>query len=147
MALTRNTIFGIFFIFLMFGSTIAYAVITSFQAGSKQPSLPSSKIVYSQLDANTEALIINNGGIVIRLNYNINCSLNCTELKSFLENVANTQQTIYLEEITLNATAEPNVEILTSSGNLQVQNATKDLVLNNLCDLNIPLTDCALRNV
>ena len=147
MANKKIAIAGIFFIILMFGSTIAYVVLMTTNSNNNQPTLPSSKILTSELPSSTEIFMISSGYILIKFNYNINCSENCTELRTFLEGIATSQQTVYLEELTLNATSEPSVQILTSSGALNVQNATVDSVTNNLCNLNIPLTECALKNV
>jgi hypothetical protein len=145
-----STIIGIFFIFLMSGSTIAYTLLSAFKNEEKKEevSLPKANIVYEELNETVENLAVTNGKIIVKLYYNALC-VGCQEQKTYLEYITNQNSgKIILEELTDNNVNAPKANIRSQKGSDELVNATSDDVYDSLCNLMVyPPVDCALRKV
>ena len=145
-----SVVIGIFFIFLMFGSTIAYTLLSAFRTEEKKDEveLPKTSIVYEELEETVENLAVANGKTIIKLYYNVLCE-GCQDQKTYLEYVTNQNSgKIILEELTDNNANAPKVNIRSQKGSDELVNATSDAVYDSLCNLIVyPPVDCALRKV
>jgi hypothetical protein len=147
-----SAVVGLFFIFLMFGSTIAYTLLSgsgfSIGGNKEEVSLPSTNIVYGELAKNVETFAMSKGRTIVKFYYNALCN-GCQEQKTYLEYTANQNAGgIILEELTDNNINAPKVSIMNQRGSDELVNATNDAVFDSLCNLMFnPPVDCALRKV
>jgi hypothetical protein len=145
-----SVIVGVFFIFLMFGSTLAYTILSAFRTEEKKEevSLPSGNIVYEELKEDVENFAVSEGRTLIKFYYNALCT-GCSGQKTYLESVTSQNSgKILLEELTDSTAHAPKVNIRSQRGSDELVNATNDGVFESLCNLMVyPPVDCALKNV
>lgn len=146
----KSAIIGIFFIVLMLGSTIAYSIMSAIRTPQSQDEtkLPDTNIIDYNLTANQEEILLQNGRVIARFTYSINC-LECLQQKSYLESFAKQySDQIFLEEIKDATVQNSTLAVNSLRGSDTLTNITQENVLNVFCDLMLqPPVDCVLRKV
>jgi hypothetical protein len=148
MKLTKSKIVGIFFIILML--IPAYSFISGIRTAQppSEATLPGTNIIDYELTAQQEDLLLQNGKVVAKFTYSINC-LECLQQKSYLESFARQYSNqIFLVEIS-NATVHTSALHANSlRGYETLANVTQENILDVFCELMLqPPVDCALRKV
>ena len=148
MKLTKSKIIGIFFIILML--IPAYSFISGIRTSQPptESTLPGTNIIDYELTAQQEELLLQNGKVVAKFVYSVNC-LECLQQKSYLESFAKQYSNqIFLVEIS-NATSQKSTLIVNSlRGSDTLTNVTQENILNAFCELMLqPPIDCALRKI
>jgi len=141
-----SIIIGVFFIILMFGSTIAYTLLTALRTEEQKVvvSLPTEPVVNGELKKDVENLALSKGITVVKLYYNALCT-GCQEQRQALETVTNVTAAgqIILEELTDNSVNAPKVSMKSQKGSNELVNATNSAVFDSLCELMLqPPLDC-----
>jgi len=149
----KPAIVGMFLIFLMFGSTIAYGVLQAVFYGPAQTTtttLPDTNIVNYRLSQNQENLLLSQGKTLLLYFYNSTCSI-CIDQKQSLEQLVTSSKfsdQLFLEEILTNTNNAniPNLIVASYVGQKAINNITSDQITAVLCDLMVqPPVECALR--
>ncbi len=138
---------GILLIFLMFGSTFAYAVIQSVSTPSQQSNqnpLPTGIIDYELSDFQTTELL-RNGYTLMRYNYNITC-VKCGQDRLMIEQLAEIDKfknQIVVQEL---VSGNPGELTITSVyGQETLSDFVADDVIVSLCKLLVsPPVECAV---
>jgi hypothetical protein len=149
----KPAIIGLFLIFIMFGSTIAYSILQSVRFGeTTEAELPKENIINYKLIPELKNLLLRQGRTVITYEYNLMCD-NCLEQKNFLEQMVSSDQfkrQLFLEEVLSNSTEKtmPNIIIFSAYNQRILSNATQDEIIDALCEVVIsPPVGCTLRKV
>jgi thiol-disulfide isomerase/thioredoxin len=140
----KTTLIGLILIILLLGSTLAYAIIQSISPGKIK-----DNIVDFELTREQENELIQNRKTILKFYYSLDCN-SCMEQKSFLEELVKSEgykNQLFLERILANVT-EPSLTIISAYGGKFLPNATKDEILDVLCDLMVsPPEECVLKKV
>jgi hypothetical protein len=151
--LSGKRFMSFFFILIMIGSTASYALIQSyhfFNAPQSNPEeIPKSNIINYQVKPDVKDTIIKSGFTIIDFYYRPGC-LECSNLKTMLENLANKNKNqILLQELNNANGTVPEVVITSYKDTNKLDKPTTDQVNGVLCDLmaSPPVElECSLRN-
>ncbi|MEM2974768.1 MAG: hypothetical protein QW112_04065 [Candidatus Micrarchaeia archaeon] len=151
MRMKKQVVIGIFFIVLMLGSTIAYSIMSAIRQpeASGGTSLPDTNIIDYELTARQEELLLQNGKVIAKFTYSINC-MECLQQKSYLEYFTRQySDQMFLMELTGNVTAQNSTLTVNSlRGYETLTNITTENVLDVFCELMLrPPVECALRKM
>ena len=123
---------SLFFILLMFGSTFAYAILSSFTGQNEEIQIPQEKILNYELDEQQRSYLRSRGYTLIEYSYSTGC-LECIDVKNKLERITqDSEGQIYLQELT----------IVGSSSKLTVTSLNGQKILNNPSVEEIETTVC-----
>ncbi|MBS3055225.1 MAG: hypothetical protein J4452_01905 [Candidatus Aenigmarchaeota archaeon] len=130
---------SIFFLLIMVGSTVSFAVIQSvnfFGTPTTNPNdIPKSNIVNYEVDPTVLDAIVKAGYTVIKFYYRPGC-LECSAPKSLVENLAlNNKNQVFLEEFENANGTVPHAVITSYKDSRVLNNATTDQINTVLCDL------------
>jgi len=129
-----QTVIAIIFIFLMMGSSITYAVLSSLNPKEEQVQVPNEKIINYELNAQQRALLLQKYHTLVEYRYYDGC-LGCADVKNNLEYLTqNSEDQIYLQEITSDKSSV-SVSIASLRGQKTLNNPTKEEIQTNICNL------------
>lgn len=132
---------AIFFILIMLGSTLAFAILNAFSPQQKSFGIPNERILNYRLTDRQREILIPNGFTLIEYSYPSNC-FECLEVKKSLEDATqNSDNQIFLQELTI---SENETSVLTITNILNqtiIENPTLDNAIKAVCGLliNTPL--------
>jgi len=146
----KSAYLGIFLMFLMVGSTVAYAVLQAFnqpQQTAEEPKLPKENIIDYELDRSQELYAIRYGKTILKYEYATAC-VECANEKALLESLARQfSDQLILEELS-GADEASKLTITSYYGRRLLRNITEDTLVDTLCDLmSNPPVFCATKNI
>ena len=153
MKINKTVIGGLFLIFIMIGSSIAYGILQTFTgtqtAQEDEIELPSQNIIDYRLNSEQYRYLLRIGKTIVELEYSLACD-ECREIKSWLEGAANefSNQLMLIELVVGDSDALPIVRIESSYGRIVLSEPTPDEVMSSFCDLLVdPPRRCAISGI
>lgn len=121
------------FIFLMFGSTFAYALLSSFRSQEEEIQMPEGMILTYELNEKQIRYLRSRGYTLIKYSYPTGC-LDCVGVINNLERITqNSEGQIFLQEISTVDTS-PKFTITSLRGEKTINNPTNEEIENTVCD-------------
>jgi len=126
--LSRKTI-SLFFIFIMFGSTLL-SLFNTF-VPKEELKKPQERILNYELNAAQRSFLLRRGFTLIEYYYPPNC-LNCTQIRDRLEEITRTSNKIFLQELN----GESHKVVITSfKGQKTLYDPDVETLETTVCDL------------
>lgn len=143
-----KAIIGLFLIFIMFGSSIAYAAIQPVLQPTTQEQIEVPQIGTIQnkeLTQSQENLLLSRGVTILKFSYNPSCT-DCMGNKTFVESILGSSE--FGNQVILVETASDSstkLEIVSFYGQKTITNLYQDDIVGALCELvAMPPYQCAL---
>jgi hypothetical protein len=122
-----------FFIMLMFGSSVTFALQYIFGQKEEKLQIPQEKILNYELSEQQKKYLLPKGYTLISYSYTTGC-LDCINVKNNLERITqNSDGQIYLQELVKNE-GIPAVSIISLNGGKTINNPTTNELENTICD-------------
>lgn len=144
----KNRVMALIFIFILLGSTVAYAVLSIFGPRNQQTfSIPKERILNYELSQEQIDFLVSRYITIIKYDYPSNC-LNCLEVKKTLEDITqNSDNQIFLQEIETDM-IKPKLYVYSILNETTIENPTPDMALSSICRaLVAPTTWCVINQV
>jgi len=138
--LSTQTLIALVFIFLMFGSTFAYAILNAFKSPEEEIKIPNQRIIDYELNEIQRNYLLQRGYTLIEYRYFTGC-LECIDMKSKLESVTqNSDNQIFLQEILSEGNAN-SLTVTSLRGGKTITNPSSENLENTICNflVNQPL--------
>jgi len=133
MVTKKMKIMALFFIFLMFGSTIAYGIMSLFNQPTDQLQIPQDKILNYELSEQQKTYLMRSYFTLIEYRYSSGC-LECIDMKNNLERITiNSEGQIYLQEIL--SDGSDRVTITSLNGAKTITNPTVNETQEAVCSI------------
>ncbi len=133
MVTTKMKIMALFFIILMFGSTLAYTINSLFSEKDDQLQIPQDKVLNYALNEQQKNYLVKNGYTLITYDYSSGC-IECINIKKDLEKITqNSDGQIYLQEI--NSEGLNKINIISRNGQKIVNKPTINQTEEAVCNL------------
>lgn len=145
--INKSLVAGLFMIFLMVGSTLAYAILQSFAPSQSQEEeeieLPEQSIIDYSLTSEQYNYLLRAGITIVEFEYSLACE-ECRDTKTWLEAATNefSNQMLLIELTVSDSDALPIVRIESSYGRRVLSKPTTDEMMESFCDL---LTEPPIR--
>jgi len=132
---TSRKVISLIFIFLMFGSTLAYAVLSTFGNRNEDIKIPNERIINFELNKQQRSFLLQRGYTLIKYEYYNGC-MECAETKTSLESLTNNADNqIFLQEIVSDQTTTQTVMITSFKGEKTLKNPSNLDLQTNICNL------------
>jgi len=136
MVTKKTKTMAFFFIILMFGSTFAYAILSSFggQDEGSQISIPQDKVLNYELNDQQKTTLLRGYYTLIEYRYSSGC-MECISMKNELERITfNSDGQIYLQEILSDGSDRVTIKSLNGAKTITKPtiNETQEAVCNLL---------------
>jgi len=146
----KKTVISLFFMFLMVGSTVTYALLQAVKQPEQQVELPSSNVVDYELTEEQESLLMQNGKVILKYLYSQSCD-GCLQKKNVLDSVAADETfsgQVVIEQVLSSKQGLPLLTIVSYKGQKVLTNYTNEDLLDALCELMVqPPVGCAVRKI
>lgn len=131
----KNRTIALIFIFLMVGSTVAYAILSIFGTKNQQTFfIPDQKILNYELSQEQINFLISRYITIIKYDYPSNC-VNCLEVKKILEDITqNSDNQIFLQEIETNIT-KPKLYVYNILNETTIDDPTPSIAATSVCKI------------
>jgi hypothetical protein len=144
--INKSLVAGLFMIFLMVGSTLAYAILQSFTPSQPEEEgieLPEQNIIDYRLTTEQYHYLLRAGKTIVEFEYSLACD-ECRDTKTWLEAATNefSNQMLLIELVVSDSDALPIVRIESSYGRIVLSKPTTDEIMNSFCNL---LTEPPIR--
>jgi hypothetical protein len=145
--INKSLVAGLFMIFLMVGSTLAYAILQSFAPSQPEEEdeieLPEQSIIDYSLTSEQYNYLLRAGVTIVEFEYSLACE-ECRDTKAWLESATNefSNQMLLIELTVGDSDALPIVRIESSYGKRVLSKPTTDEMMESFCDL---LTEPPIR--
>jgi len=142
----KNQAIAIFFVFLMLGSTVTYAVISIFKP-AQTSFIPPDRILNYKLTEEQINFLVQNYQTIIEYDYPANC-IDCLEVKNILEELTqNSENQIFLQEIIVNE-SKANLYVVNILNETSIEEPTPSIAASTVCNALISApTWCVLNQV
>jgi hypothetical protein len=132
---TSKKIISLIFIFLMAGSTFAYAILSAFKNPEEEVKIPNQRIIDFELNQQQRSYLLQRGYTLIKYEYYNGC-MECANTKNSLESLTNNADNqIFLQEIASDQTSTQNVIITNFKGEKTLKNPSNLDLQTNICNL------------
>lgn len=133
MVTNKMKIMALFFIILMFGSSVTAGVINLLSKGSSQSQIPQDKILNYKLTDVQKNYLLQKGYTIIEYDYSSGC-VECISVKNKLETMAqNSDGQIYLQEIL--SEGMNSVSIISLNGQKTISKPDVNQTEGDVCNL------------
>jgi len=139
--ISTQTLIALIFIFLMFGSTFAYAILNAFTSPEEDVNIPNQRIIDFELDQSQRGFLLQRGYTLIEYQYFSGC-LECVDVKNKLESLTqNSDNQIYLQELLSAENATTSLTVTSLRGGKTITNPSSENLENVICNylVNQPL--------
>ena len=131
---TSKKIISLIFIFLMAGSTFAYAILSAFKT-EEEVKIPNQMIIDFELNQQQRSYLLQRGYTLIKYEYYNGC-LECANTKTSLESLTNNADNqIFLQEILSDQSSTQTVTITSFKGEKTLKNPSNLDIQTNICNL------------
>ena len=132
---TSKKIISLIFIFLMAGSTFAYAILSAFRNPEEEVKIPNQRIIDFELNQQQRSYLLQRGYTLIKYEYYNGC-LECANTKTSLESLTNNADNqIFLQEILSDQSSTQTVTITSFKGEKTLKNPSNLDIQTNICNL------------
>jgi len=122
------------FILLMFGSTFAYAILSSFTGQNEEIQIPQESILNYELNEQQRKYLRSRGYTLIEYSYPTGC-LECIDVKNKLEQITqDSEGQIYLQELTVVGSSS-KFTVTSLNGQKILNNPSVEEIETTVCDL------------
>jgi hypothetical protein len=129
----KGKLIALFFIVLMFGSSVPYLISEFFGNKQGQVTIPQNRILNYELSNEQKALVLKSGYTLIEYYYPNGC-LDCAKIKNKLESIVqDSENQIFLQEIT--GTSENKVIVTSYNGQKSIQDPVETELETPICDI------------
>lgn len=129
----KMKLIALFFVVLMFGSTLTY-LVSIFTANNAGTQIPQDKILNYALNDQQKQYLISKGFTLIEYSYPTGC-LECIDVKKNLEKITQiSDNQIYLQEITANGEVA-KLSIVSYNGGKTLNNPMNQEAETSICGL------------
>lgn len=123
------------FVFLMAGSTFAFALLNAFKNPEEDIQIPNQRIIDFKLNEQQRSFLLQRGYTLIEYQYYNGC-LECGSIKSNLEGwTQNSDNQIFLQELVSDQDSIHSVTITSLRGQKSINNPTNEDIQTNICNL------------
>lgn len=144
----KNRAVALVFIFILLGSTVAYAVLSIFGPRNQQTFfIPEERILNYELSQEQIDFLVSRYITIIKYNYPPNC-FNCLEVKKALEDITqNSDNQIFLQEIETDM-VRSKLYIYNALNETTIEEPTPDIAISTICKMLISSpTWCVINQV
>lgn len=132
MASKKAKMMALVFVFLMFGSTFAFALLRSFGNRGNEIKIPRQRILNYELNEQQKRYLLRRGFTLIEYTYPVGC-MDCIDVKNNLERITQTSENqIFLQELT---DGTSKVTITSLSGQEVLEDPTNEEIEEMACKL------------
>jgi hypothetical protein len=139
--ISTKMLISLIFIFLMIGSTFAFALLNAFRSPEEEIKIPNQRIIDYELDDRQRTSLLKRYYTLMEYRYFTGC-LECGSVKSKLESVTqNSENQIFLQEIVSENNVTSSLTITSLKGGKTLINPSGEDIENLICDflVNQPL--------
>ena len=132
---SSQKVISLIFIFLMAGSTFAYAILSAFKNPGGEVKIPNERIINYELNQEQRAFLLQRGYTLIKYEYYNGC-MECADTKTSLESLTNNADNqMFLQEILSDQASTQTVMIASFKGEKTMKNPSNLDLQTNICNL------------
>jgi len=136
MNIDRKKSLSMLFIFLILGSTVAFAILSTFNQPPEQSEvpMPDSFVIDYELSKEQRQFLLSRGATVIEFRYPFGCDF-CVLQRNKLEWITqNSGEQIILQELVAGGIQQSNTTVTSLRGQKKLKNATLDELEESVCN-------------
>jgi len=133
--ITPQKLIALAFVFLMFASSLAYALINAFRNPEESITVPNQKIIDYELNQQQRTFLLQRYYTLVEYRYFTGC-MDCISMRNELERITqNSDGQIFLQEIVSTDNATTSLTITSLRGQKILDNPTNEEIEDTICNL------------
>lgn len=133
--LSSQKLMALLFIFLMFVSTLAFAIMSAFQTPEETVTIPNQKIINYELSEEQRKYLLQRGYTLMEYRYFNGC-LDCINVRSELQDLTqNSEDQIFLQEIITTENTTSSLTITSLRGQKILNNPLTGQTQDTICNM------------